>query len=125
MSERVTLVIKTRAISEVPYNGTLCVYLYDRTENGTEAKDALLLNKQTKEAVWRWSPSNSQWPREWFEIQLPMLFNGPYTIAKGHRLGLALSVDGKTGGDAVSLMYDHPNFRARIEVETPTPINGG
>jgi type II secretory pathway pseudopilin PulG len=123
MSERVTLVIKTRAISEVPYNGTLCVYLFDRTDNGTEAKDALLLNKQTKAQYWRWSPSNSQWPREWFEIQLPMLFNGPYAVAAGHRLGLALSVDGKTGADAISLMYDHPNFRARIEVETPTPID--
>ena len=125
MSERVTLVIKTRAISEIPYSGTLCVYLFDRTDNGAAASDALLLNKQTKAEFWRWSPSNNQWPREWFEIQLPMLFNGPYTIEKGHRLGLALSVDGKTGGDAVSLMYDHPNFRARIEVETPTPIDGG
>jgi type II secretory pathway pseudopilin PulG len=125
MSERVTLVIKTRAISEVPYNGTLCVYLFDRTDKGTEASDKLLLNKQTKAEYWRWSPSNSQWPREWFEIQLPMLFNGPYELKAGHRLGLALSVDGKTGADAVSLMYDHPNFRARLEVETPTPIDGG
>lgn len=127
MSERVTLVISTRAISETGYNGTLCVYLFDRSESGSppKAKDLLLLNKQTKAEYWQWAPSNSQWPRQWFEIQLPMLFNGPYTIAAGHRLGLALSLDGKTGGDAVSLMFDHPSFRARIEVETPTPISGG
>lgn len=124
MSERVTLVIKTRAINETGYTGALCIYLFDRTENGTEYKDAYLLNKQTGTAGWRWSPSASQWPREWFEIQVPMLFNGPYPLKVGHRLGLALSVDGKTGADAVSLMYDHPSFRARIEVETPTPIGG-
>ncbi|HWN73617.1 MAG TPA: hypothetical protein VNN15_07420, partial [Solirubrobacterales bacterium] len=125
MSERVTLVIKTRAINETGYTGALCIYLFDRTENGTKYEDAYLLNKQTGTAGWRWSPSTSQWPREWFEIQVPMLFNGPYPLKEGHRLGLALSVDGKTGGDAVSLMYDHPSFRARIEVETPTPISGG
>jgi prepilin-type N-terminal cleavage/methylation domain-containing protein len=121
MSERVTLVIKTRAINETGYTGTLCIYLFDRDAAGN---DSYFLNKQTGTKGWRWSPSTSQWPREWFEIQVPMLFNGPYPLEKGHRLGLALSVDGKTGADAVSLMYDHPSFRARIEVETPTPIEG-
>lgn len=121
MSERVTLVIKTRAINETGYTGALCIYLFDRPEAGS---DLYFLNKQTGTKGWRWSPSTSQWPREWFEIQVPMLFNGPYSLKKGHRLGLALSVDGKTGADAVSLMYDHPSFRARIEVETPTPIGG-
>ncbi len=124
MSERVTLVIKTRAINETGYTGALCVYLFDRTEEGAKYSDAYLLNKQTGVAGWRWSPSTNQWPREWFELQVPMLFNGPHTVLEGHRLGLALSVDGKTGGDAVSLMYDHPSFRARIEVETPTPVSG-
>lgn len=121
MSERVTLVIKTRAINETGYTGTLCIYLFDRNEAGV---DSYFLNKQTGTKGWRWSPSTSQWPREWFEIQVPMLFNGPYPLKKGHRLGLALSVDGKTGADAVSLMFDHPSFRARLEVETPTPVEG-
>jgi type II secretory pathway pseudopilin PulG len=125
MSERVTLVISTRAINETGYTGALCVYLFDRLETAGKPEDAWFLNKQTGTAGWRWSPTSSQWPRAWFEIQLPMLFNGPYTMKVGHRLGLALSVDGKTGGDAVSLMYDHPGFRARLEVETPTPIDGG
>jgi type II secretory pathway pseudopilin PulG len=122
MSERVTLLIKTRAINETGYTGTLCIYLFDRPQSGS---DLYFLNKQTGTKGWRWSPSGGQWPREWSEIQVPMLFNGPYPLKEGHRLGLAISVDGKTGADAVSLMYDHPSFRARIEVETPTPIEAG
>jgi prepilin-type N-terminal cleavage/methylation domain-containing protein len=125
MSERVTLVIKTRAINETGYTGSLCIYLFDRVEKGGKPEDSYFLNKQTGTKGWSWSPSSSQWPREWFEIQVPMLFNGPYPLEPGHRLGLALSVNGKTGGDAVSLMYDHPSFRARLEVETPTPIASG
>jgi prepilin-type N-terminal cleavage/methylation domain-containing protein len=125
MSERVTLVIKTRAINETGYTGSLCIYLFDRAEPKGVPEDSYFLNKQTGTKGWSWSPSSSQWPREWFEIQVPMLFNGPYPLEPGHRLGLALSVNGKTGGDAVSLMYDHPSFRARLEVETPTPIASG
>jgi hypothetical protein len=55
-----------------------------------------------------------------------MTFNGPVKIEKGQRLGLALSVErANTQGDAVSILYDHPNYRSRIEVATTTPLEGG
>jgi hypothetical protein len=55
------------------------------------------------------------------------LKQAPYTIPAGSRLGVALSVErANTGpGDAIAIMYDHPNYRTRIEVDTSTPISGG
>ena len=32
---------------------------------------------------------------------------------------------GNTPADALSIMYDHPNYPTRIEVDTNTPIDGG
>ena len=56
-----------------------------------------------------------------------MEFEGaPYTVPAGDRLGVALSVDpGNTDAEAIPIMYDHPNYPTRIEVDTTTPINGG
>jgi hypothetical protein len=127
MSERVTLVLATRTIGETAYNASLCVYLFDRSEVGSPpiAADVLLLAKGGTNGYWQWSPTGGQWPLEWYELQLPMLFNGPVTIPAGDRLGLAISLNGNSGADAISVLYDHPDFRARIEVETPTPIDGG
>ena len=50
----------------------------------------------------------------------------PYTIPTGDRLGVALSVErGNTPADAIPIMYDHPKYPTRIEVDTDTPIEGG
>jgi hypothetical protein len=56
-----------------------------------------------------------------------MTFSGsPTTIPKGERLGIALSVDpAVTEADAIPIMYDHPKYATRIEVDTTTPIDGG
>jgi hypothetical protein len=56
-----------------------------------------------------------------------MSFNSaPYTIPAGDRLGVALSVErGNTQADAIPIMYDHPDYPTRIEVDTTTPIDGG
>ena len=56
-----------------------------------------------------------------------MEFQGaPYALPAGDRLGVALSVDpGNTDADAIPVMYDHPNYPTRIEVDTTTPIDGG
>jgi type II secretory pathway pseudopilin PulG len=128
MGGQVTLDVSTRTVTEVNTTGTLCVYLFDRKETGSPPKgeDLLLTNKVGGTGYWQYTPSgNGLWPEKWFELRLTMTFNGPITIPAGHRLGLALSVNGNTSADALGLMYDHPNYRARIEVETPTPIDGG
>jgi hypothetical protein len=53
--------------------------------------------------------------------------NSPqHVIPAGNRLGLALSVDrADTSADAIPIMYDHPNYPSRLEVDTKTPIEGG
>jgi hypothetical protein len=50
----------------------------------------------------------------------------PKTVLKADRLGVALSVDpGNTDAEAIPIMYDHPNYPTRIEVDTTTPTEGG
>jgi hypothetical protein len=67
------------------------------------------------------------WPQKLTPILLTMNFNGaPYTIPAGDRLGVAFSVERQaTPAEALSFMYDHPQARTRIEVDTSTPIDGG
>jgi Tfp pilus assembly protein PilE len=129
MSGKVTLDFFTRALSDSLYKGTLCAYLFDRHETGSPPKavDTMFLEKGSIHEYWTYAPQGTgYWPRtKWEEVGLQMTFNGPKKIPVGDRLGVALSVDGKTEGDAVGILYDHPTYRTRIEVETTTPINGG
>jgi type II secretory pathway pseudopilin PulG len=130
MSEQVTIELSTRSLNEAQHTGTLCVYLFKRHETGEPpvATDTLLTDKSTGSAFWKYTPEkNKSWPIGWEVVRLPMVFNGaPYTIPKGDRLGVALSVErANTNVDAIPIMYDHPNYRTRIEVETTTPIDGG
>ena len=124
MSGQVTLSAWTRALVSPTSKATLCIYLFDRAAEG---EDFPLTNKvEPAKKYWEFTPAGAGlWPQNWEEVTRTMTFNGPITIKEGHRLGLALSVNGNTGLDAVGLMYDHPGYRARIEVETPTPIDGG
>jgi hypothetical protein len=125
MNGEATLDIYARAVTDTTYKGALCIYLFERVETGSPPKgfDTGLTNKVGGAGYWEFTPTgNGLWPQGWFEVRQTLSFNGPVTIEKGHRLGLALSVNGNTGGDAIALMYDHPDFRSRVEIETPTPI---
>jgi type II secretory pathway pseudopilin PulG len=123
----VTIDFFTRALSDSQYTGKLCIYLFKREESGSTFTDTMLANKTGGAAYWTWVPSGKYWPREkWEEVTTTMTFNGPVKIEPGQRLGLALSVErAGTQGDAVSILYDHPNYRSRIEVATTTPLEGG
>jgi hypothetical protein len=88
----------------------------------------MLTNTAGATAYWTYTPKdNEYWPRkEWARVRLTMTFNGaPYVIPAGDRLGLALSTERLNTPAAIPIMYDHPNYPTRIEVETPTPISGG
>ncbi|MGB7587601.1 MAG: hypothetical protein WBM00_02715 [Solirubrobacterales bacterium] len=127
MSEKVTLDIYTRTLSDASYKGKVCVYLFDRHETGSPpvATDTMLINKVDSQPYWSLGESPNWWRSEWHELRLTMAFNGPQKIAAGDRLGLALSVERSgTGQDALAFLYDHPNYRSRIEVETTTPLSG-
>jgi hypothetical protein len=131
MTEKVTLEFYTRTLNDALYQGALCVYLYGRHETGSPpvAKDTLLTDKDDGSAYWAYQPQgNAFWPRNvWTRVRLTMEFqNAPKTIAVGDRLGIALSVDRTyTQADAIPVMYDHPNYPTRLEVETSTPLEGG
>jgi hypothetical protein len=135
LSEKVTFEFFTRTLNDELYTGELCVYLYKRHEEGTNpvvATDTLLHNVNGNTTYWYYKPDVKTiwWPQfSWQPIRLTMTLSdadSPYTIPAGDRLGLALSVErSNTSGDAIPIMYDHPKFPTRIEVDTDTPIGGG
>ncbi len=133
MSGKATLEFYTRTLNDALYHGTLCVYLFSRHETGSGespvATDSQLKNKTGSAAYWTYQPQeNAFWPRNaWTKVRLTMEFLGaPYTVPAGDRLGVALSVDpANTEAEAIPIMYDHPNYPTRVEIDTTTPINGG
>jgi type II secretory pathway pseudopilin PulG len=134
---KVTLEFYTRTatVNEVAAHGTLCVYLFDRHETGTgEATKATNFWFENKNATgnpayWTYTPEgNGFWPKgAWTKVRLSMeILGAPRTILAGDRLGVGLSVDlGNTDAETIPIMYDHPNYPSRIEVDTTTPAEGG
>ena len=132
MNGKVTLEFYTRTLNDALYHGTLCAYLFKRHETGSAEKptatDSILKNKTGGAAYWTYTPQgNGFWPRNaWTKVRLTMEFEGsPYTLSAGDRLGVALSADpGNTDAEAIPIMYDHPDYPTRIEVDTTTPVGG-
>jgi prepilin-type N-terminal cleavage/methylation domain-containing protein len=134
MSGTVTLEFYSRTLNEESYPGTVCAFLFIRSEEGsgesTKATDELLENKDFPGRLyWTYSSQGTgSWPRtEWTKLRLKMNIAGtmPKTILEDQRLGVALSVDaGTTPADAIPVMYDHPNYSTRLEVDTTTPFEG-
>ncbi len=125
LTGKVTLEFYTRTINEAKQSGTLCVFLFKRHLNGSLAEDSILKNATTNNGYWTYTEatwSSSEWKR----VRLPMTFSAPpYTIPAGDRLGVALSFERKNTPAAIQIMYDHPQYPARIEVDTNTPFEGG
>jgi type II secretory pathway pseudopilin PulG len=117
----------TRALSDSQYTGKLCIFLYKR--NDSTSKTELLKDSQGGAEYWTFVPTtgNKYWPSgKWEEVTKTLTFNGPVEVKEGERLGLALSVErAGTQGDAIPILYDHPRYRSRIEVDTTTPLEGG
>jgi prepilin-type N-terminal cleavage/methylation domain-containing protein len=134
MSGTVTLEFYSRTLNEASYPGTVCAFLFIRSEEGsgesTEATDTLLENSEVAGRLyWTYSSQGTgSWPRtEWTKLRLKMNIAGtmPKVIEEDQRLGVALSVDaGTTPADAIPVMYDHPNYPTRLEVDTTTPFEG-
>lgn len=125
----VTLEFYTRTLNDALYPGVLCVYLFKRAEAGSPpvATDTFLTKKVTGTTYWTYGQGSSYWPRNaWTKVRLTMEFEeAPQFVAADDRLGVALSVDrANTPADAIPVMYDHPNYPTRIEVESSTPLEG-
>ena len=128
MGGKVTLEFYTRTLNDALYTGALCVYLFDRSEAGSppKATDELLTKKDDGSPYWIYKPEGTGfWPRNlWTKVRLTMEF-GPHDVLKDHRLGVALSVERTyTLADAIPIMYDHPDYPTRIEVDSLTPLEG-
>jgi hypothetical protein len=129
---KATLEFYTRTLNDALYHGTLCVYLFYREESGPgEFTDNLLKDKNAvgTPPYWEYTPEGNEfWPRNaWTKVRLSMEFlplSEP--IPAGDRLGVAFSVEpGNTDAPAIPIMYDHPDYPTRIEVNTTTPTEGG
>jgi type II secretory pathway pseudopilin PulG len=130
MTEKVTLEFYTRTLNDNLRSGELCVYLFKR-DDSKSPPDTLLTNTNGNTEYWYYTPTlegNTYWPRNsWTKVRLTMAFNeAPYTVPAGQRLGVALSLERQvTDAEALPIMYDHPTYPTRIEVDTSTPIEGG
>jgi hypothetical protein len=126
MGGRVTLEFYTRTLNDALYPGSLCVFLFERspTANPLVETDEWLTNKVTGTDHWAYE-GNPYWPRNvWTKVRLTMEF-APHFIEPAHRLGVALSVDRENTPVAIPIMYDHPEYPTRIEVDSQTPLQGG
>jgi type II secretory pathway pseudopilin PulG len=134
MTQEVTIELYTQTLPNASHSGALCIYLFRRHETGVSpnlvATDTQLTDtSRGLPPYWIYTPGgNGLWPSgAWGMVRKTMTFSGaPYTISAGDRLGVALSLERSgTSGDAVQIMYDHPTYPTRIEVDTNTPIDGG
>lgn len=131
LSGTVTLEFYSRTLGEASYPGTVCVFLFKRSETGsdeaTEATDQLFENAENGTLYWTYSSEGTgSWPRTaWTKLRLTMKISGAQEILTDERLGLALGVDaGTTPAEGLQIMYDHPDYASRLEVDTTTPIEG-
>lgn len=126
MNGKATLKFFTRALNEASYTAKLCVYLFVRHETATKFEDTALTVKSEPSKTY-WSLVKTVWPKgKWTEEKLEMNFNGPVKVPAEDRLGVAISVDRSvtTSADAIGFLYDLPEERTRLEIDTTTPFGG-
>lgn len=123
LSGSVTLELFTRTLNEAFYNAGICIYLFDLGPTGTPR---YFTNVSGGTPYWTYIPPEA-WPRRWEGIRRTLALSEPGEIAPGDRLGLAISTERNAtqAVKAISIMYDHPSYPSRVEVDTSTPINGG
>lgn len=81
------------------------------------------------------SYAQNPWPVKRTEISIPMEFKGidssgatvPLTLSPGSRIGLSVMVrkGGTEPGEALELMYDHPSFDSRLQLQTTGLLGSG
>jgi prepilin-type N-terminal cleavage/methylation domain-containing protein len=133
LSGSVTLEFYSRTLNEDSYPGTVCIYLYEQgpDETSPEGPKANIFPKvdaTTGFSYWTYSSQGiGSWPRtEWTKLRAQMKLSAPFAVQPNNRLGIALSVDaGTTPAEAIPIMYDHPNYPTRLEVDTTTPFEEG
>ncbi len=128
----VTLEFYSRTVHDDSYPATVCVYLFDRHEEPGAGGGIHWTDEKMRDAVsgsyyWTYAEQGSNsWPRtEWTKLRLTMHIAEPKPIPAGDRLGVALSLEEGTTPASIPIMYDHPNYPTRLEVDTTTPFEEG
>ncbi len=120
-----TLVFYTRTLSATSYSGKICAYLFKREEAGSPPTATDTMLKSSGGNLY-WTYAATTWPTStWTEVKVPMPLSAETKIPKGARLGFALSVEKETAGEGIAVLYDNAEYRARIEVDTSTPLEAG
>jgi len=133
-----TLELYTRSLGEAVHPGEICVFLFRRedVDPSTAADTAIPLTSATAESrpdeLWQCglaspdvSCATTTWPSDrWAQLRIELDFSQT-PVPLGDRLGIAIAVErnGTTSAEAVQFAYDHPDFRARLEVDTTTPLD--
>jgi len=121
-----TLSLWTRTINAAEHPGRICVFLFARKLNVLgQPVDVPMANQNVANATW-FPYEEDSWPRvDWTEISVPMNFAyAAGSLLPGERLGLAISVEkaGTTPGEGLEMLYDHPSFDSRLQVETSSVL---
>ena len=106
------------------YPGKICIWLFRRTPGGSN----ILFGGGAQAASWTYS-SGGNWPADYGTAadELPIAITATTDLGKqkvnpNSRLGLAISVAPDVTPYALELMYDHPLFPSRLDVDTTTPL---
>lgn len=115
MDGAATLEVFLRTIGGAQHPATLCVFLFQRELESPDSWTDVVIDGE--EFLVNAVPS-----ADWDRVRIPMTFTRT-TIQPGERLGLAIGIEREgTPADTVQILYDHPEARTRLEVETPTPL---
>ena len=126
LSGQGTLRLNTRTINDVQNQGSICVFVFIRTEvtllGTTTTTDTPLIDLANPPNPYFVFTKDPWQFGSWKEERFLMRF-APATALAGQRIGLGLAVRrNDTSGDYLQFMYDHPDFPSRLELETTTPI---
>ena len=117
----------TRTVSEIPYPGRICAWLFVRTYGESSVTDTMLINSGPPLSL-HFEHFEQSWPHNgWNEVTLSFKFEDEdgfqVTLPPGSRVGLALSVaeDTETG---LQFLYDQPSFDSQLQLETTGALPG-
>lgn len=137
-----TLELWTKSLGGAAYPATMCVYVFKRirvtqtlagvsTDLVVDAPATINLNAPYL------AVSKATWPQEWtkvttdrFDVRMlsvddvlndlrSQVPGATFTQVGQARLGLALTVEQGSGGDALDVMYDEGTYNSRFELDTP------
>jgi prepilin-type N-terminal cleavage/methylation domain-containing protein len=112
LSGRATVSIYTTTLGGLSGRGFLCATLIERTESGGIASDTTIASTSFDAA---------SWPTTTRRLSFTFTVSPQVDIDKDNRLVLVLHVRGESAND-LAILYDHPDYKSLLELETSTPF---